>query len=353
MASFLSPNKSVVSTSGNIILPGYSKVANTLHYNNHPESLTTAAFGDATLGNKYLNRVDITGSDGEVRGFASYANSSGRTLGFGWQFYNAGSSAVTLTIKRLGFGDSFHQGAWEPAIIKPWRDYWATYLGTTVSVPAGGVYWIRWDNMVPTGYIFCALSLVEASGPLCMFAYVYEALSNINGTATHYLWSTDPTEQYSGKGFTNYIYTDRTTSRGGVVNVNQLPGYFDFTGCDGSWNLDMIPIYDVEENIWFKCDQPTPRNNIGNWGASYHHRMTFVNNTASTVTVQGWIGSNGYSSTYVHIVQCNNDGLYLVSGEMWHFVDVTLAAGASETVEFLVNKGTNGNGVIRCYYKLV
>ncbi len=265
-------------------------------YCNYPEGLSTAALGDKQYGNKYLNRVNVTG-DTEV--FASYRNNTGleTPIKFGVQLYNPSNDTINVTVKNRGFRTSGPTtGDWNYVVGQTPTDF-LNYTATNSFTI--GPYLSKWvyNELGPilNGSLFNCYVRFTTDAAVWCFPYAYTSLSNIDGTATLYPWVDNaPNNTHRGYGDTCQLGSWFT------LLTSQMPYSYATSSCAYNNGEDIIPIND-QGKIW-NCD--TPGRNLGNWGAHYNFHVTVKNDTNYTYTINGHIGTNSINLT--PIIKFNN-----------------------------------------------
>lgn len=304
-------------------------------YCNYPEQLPAQALGDKSIGNRYLNRVYVyAGTTAEV--FASYRNMSGYSVYFGVQLYNPKSTAVNVTVSKRGFHyNPGPQGqGWSWGVGQTPADF-INYTGTTsIPIPGYGSKWAL-SQQGPVGNLnlFNCYVRFSTDGDVWCFPYVYNSLTNLDGSAT--LYSGTPAAQKRGLGSTCIINASVT------YNVSDLPICFAGNSCQYNSASDMIEL-DDQGTIW-DCSNTT----LGNWGAHYLYNVTIVNNTASSKTINAHVGGRPGNPNLTPVIKYSTypaNWINLVSGQRWNWLtDTALAAGASRTYSYEYIQAANSN----------
>mgnify|MGYP004515822135 CR=1 FL=1 len=78
-----------------------------------------------------------------------------------------------------------------------------------------------------------------------------------------------------------------------------------------------------------------PLNNLGNWCTQNYHTITIKNNTTSTKTVYGYIGSNNIGNTPVVAQGTTIKSVLLENGpRRWKWCKIVLAANESYSLDY-------------------
>jgi len=314
-------NSSSTLTDGNRIYFNFTRQPVKWIYCNYPERLQSDALGDSTLGNHFLNQVQV---NGDYQLYASYMNQTGYDIKFGVQLYNSGSSSVTVTRYNNAHRTSppFDYCDVEGGI---WADFFNSSGTTSYTVAPYSVVWI-FEEDVPVGGYFNSLVRFHTSGNLWCFPYVYTNSSNIDGTATCYPWNT-ASQVYRGHGDSYFISGWKT------LNISNMP-YKYFTSTCGSGNTnEMTEIHDYCSGINHSCSSGA---NLGNWGMQYLFNITVNNDTGAARTIKAYIGAASAAHAYVAVNYNNTTKWCCRDGNTWwNWLTDTIP---KDTSRFLFNK---------------
>ena len=173
---------------GRRIILKFKRYPGTWIYCNYPERLPAAALGDSGLGNKYLNRVFV---EGEAQLFASYLNTTGGDLFFGVLIHNAGNATATVVRQAVGHRHSGKYPDWCDVQGGVWGDFFNSSSEEIFAVHSRESVWI-FEGPAPTNKFFNTVLALQTDMLLECFVYIYRNRANVDGTATCFPWTRDP-----------------------------------------------------------------------------------------------------------------------------------------------------------------
>lgn len=321
----------VISTAGRTTLTPTRNTAPWI-YCNYPEMLDYNGKGMAFADNGYyINQQTINGS---ASLFYSHWYRGTGSIKYRIQIWNGNSSSATVTRNNIG-----HTTGWGNAATAV-SGFFAS-SSTTISVPANSAGWLTNEYTISANTPFSGMVSFTTNKSVVITVYAYRSASTITGNAVAFPYSTtyaNDVTVYSGRGPGSFL-----TFNHGTKNVSTLSTPYRYsTNANGVSvrNInELVPISIVGTNKTADINSSdTTLQNLGNWCAQNYHTITFNNNTTSTATVYGYVGSNIAGNTQV----INRGGAvksYVFSDQpsgmhTWRWCKLVLSANESHTFDF-------------------
>lgn len=289
-------------------------------YTNYPEQIGLNNKGLALADNGYyLNKQTI--SAGEAMIAFSHWNRTGHTLKYRIRIYNPTTSTSTVTRSNIGYATG-----WDS--VTTVENYYTT-SNTTYTLAASTWTWLTNEYSISSGQPFNGMIKISTTTQLSIAVYAYYNASTIDsGTKTAFPYDpnstsySDDSEVYSGLGAGFFL-----TIPHGTINVSSLPYKYVTNKIKRNSN-EITPINLVGTSLQANENQTdaSELNNLGNWFTQNYHTMTLYNDTSSSKTVYGYVGSNAIGNTPVMAKGSNINSYRLeTTYHLWKWCSVTLA----------------------------
>lgn len=328
--TYLNPTSSNVSTTpiseSGLTRLSFSRNNRPIIYANYPEQIGVNGTGLALAEHSYcINRQTITAGEAQI--FFSHWNRTGATLKYRVHIYNPSTTNVTVTRTNCGFSSGWS----DPG--KTVRDFYTTN-STTIPVPGTGSHsaWLTDEYSIASEQPFNGMIRFSANSSVIITLYAYQSASSIDGNEVVYPYSSEYSADvrvYSGIGTGYFLTIPHST-----INVSNMP-YRYVTNNVHSNNNEITPINIVGTNMQAHENASDPLNNLGNWCTQNYHTITIKNNTTSTKTVYGYIGSNNIGNTPVVAKGTTIKSVLLENGpRRWKWCKIVLAANESYSLDY-------------------
>jgi len=339
---------------------------------NNPEQLIASDLGDPALGDKTVYRVAVGGTN---RSFFEHVNRSGRTIGFGIQAYNAGTSTVRVKVVASGWVVGILGGA-------PFADLFAGHGSApeVVLAPGRSTWLLRKDEGVAQGSFFSGVVDFDITGGELIINHIaYDSFAALDGSTSElgYVQRVEPDGTHEARmykgiataseadlGTLDCIVDDTTAGLlpVRVARYDLAAGAFLAPAVATGWTThigpaqnaaattsDMVAIEDApwRFEVLAASDGEGRPGNLGNWGVVYRTHLRVTNHGSVSRRVAYVISASPGAGAVI----ASSSGTAWVSARIEKGTTVELGAirvapGETRELEILwVLGGPSGGGI--------
>ncbi len=286
---------------------------------------------------------------GDTNVFYSHSNYTG-SFKFGIQIYNTGANPIT--VKKLKYGNVLGWNSYDAA--KTFLDDSAI---TQQTISGYGNWWIKEHDIPSSSFLpFCGHLLFNSTGEVIVTIYIFQKKTNISGNESIFVYPTNGwnKDKYSGAGIGDVLsktvnLTIDSSSVSGMSNLGKN-NYWFMTGEPNNPDAgaDITPLT-LQDGSVARYNAASPRNNLGNWGTRYVYTINIQNKTSAAKTLYGFVSS--YNAR-VAIKSANTVGKNLETNTTWRFMEETIPAGSSKTLNYTYMLASYGCGAVSHMFSL-